>query len=500
LSLFASTAALSPSSLKERYSQAREIRCEKGHEAASSLYEALLREKPADLTTATRIGASSEAWRALQDFGLKDTDESCILEVGSFLAANGFCTQAIHKMLDVPQDQRHASAPLYITPAAAGTVAEAPYTKENVLSWLVALFLLGVAVPCDWIPTCFLQAGLVCPLDGKAVAVVSIMPVENLGYVVTDWHPRVLSTVAITKQDEAVMYVGPDSLALVQHFWNQQQSRQSSVLDLCSGSGIQALAALQHCDLVVSVDTNPRALRMCLFNAKLNRIDKKRWLLIQGNLLVGSGSYYSPHQARTEESSDLLTLVSNCCNGNGFDTISANPPFLPVPSSIQKSRHGLFSSGGSSGEDVLLASLDMAAKVLKQSTGQIGFVSEFFWGETIDTLLERLHRAFDRNCLVLFTNEYPLDAPTYATRRANSEEEFHLWNEHLNGEGMINASPGILLGSRTVGNAKHVGIKRSSSGSLWTPSNIDAIKQTKSSHEQLSKYQKKQMQQLTNDA
>eukprot|EP00429_Kryptoperidinium_foliaceum_P050885 CAMPEP_0176126710 /NCGR_PEP_ID=MMETSP0120_2-20121206/63960_1 /TAXON_ID=160619 /ORGANISM="Kryptoperidinium foliaceum, Strain CCMP 1326" /LENGTH=77 /DNA_ID=CAMNT_0017461653 /DNA_START=55 /DNA_END=285 /DNA_ORIENTATION=+ len=74
----------------------------------------------------------------------------------------------------------------------------------------------------------------------------------------------------------------------------------------------------------------------------------------------------------------------------------ANPPFLPVPvgdETINK-RHGLFSSGGGSGEEILARIVELASKYLEPE-GSLAVVSEFmnpgtdfferlksWWGDT----------------------------------------------------------------------------------------------------------------------
>jgi hypothetical protein len=99
---------------------------------------------------------------------------------------------------------------------------------------------------------------------------------------VTDLHPRILSTTTVGSQNHhTVMYIGPDSLALVQHYTMHRNSnvgagadggasipRIDTVLDVCTGSGIQALSV--PCRKAICVDINPRALQFVKFNAALN--------------------------------------------------------------------------------------------------------------------------------------------------------------------------------------------------------------------------------------
>jgi carbamoyltransferase len=94
------------------------------------------------------------------------------------------------------------------------------------------------------------------------------------------------------------------------------------VLDLCTGSGIQALQVARAAERVVAVDINPRATAMAAFNARLNAID---------NIDVRRGDLYAP------------------VRGERFDLIIANPPFVSSPYAKAPSYH----SGGPRGDRVL---------------------------------------------------------------------------------------------------------------------------------------------------
>jgi len=74
------------------------------------------------------------------------------------------------------------------------------------------------------------------------------------------------------------------------------------VLDLGTGSGIQALSAARDADYVLGIDINPRAVELAARNAKANGISNANFIL-----------------------SDLFENVEGV-----FDTIIFNPPYLPV--------------------------------------------------------------------------------------------------------------------------------------------------------------------------
>jgi SAM-dependent methyltransferase len=91
-------------------------------------------------------------------------------------------------------------------------------------------------------------------------------------------------------------------------------------LDLCCGSGVQALLAAKHTDRVVATDLNPRALRLATLSAALSDIDTVEWRL-----------------------GDLFDPVGDA----RFDLIVANPPFVISPA------HDLaFRDGGRPGDEL----------------------------------------------------------------------------------------------------------------------------------------------------
>jgi hypothetical protein len=358
-------------------------------------------------------------------------------------------------------------------------------------------------------------------------------------WIMTDWHPRALSLTTIGSGDrpteaeggddeddpdlpspkhpppreDAVMYIGPDSLALVQH-WLDQGSELSggvsgggasgdedrrerkpprSALDLCAGSGIQALVALRlHASLetAVCVDVNPRALRFCSANAALNR-ETTRVEMIQADLISGRCFRFSRGNVAKSEQR-LSSLLSSY---PPFGLVTANPPFLPVPPALS-TRHGLFSDGGGSGEDVLDAAVRLAAQVLSDG-GAAAVVSEFFF-DPDRAILDRIRgwwtsglgamnrrSSFETATALLLTNERPVSVETYAERRSGSPSEYEDWCDHLRSLGVTGASPGLLVlrrGGATTGSAmdrggiavRHELVPQSRVGSLWTPSNPGA--------------------------
>lgn len=84
-------------------------------------------------------------------------------------------------------------------------------------------------------------------------------------------------------------------------------------LDVGTGSGVQALWAARHCDRVVAVDVNPRALNLAEFNARLNGIR---------NVEFRQGSLFDP------------------VAGERFDLIVSNAPYVVSPDKRYAYRDG----------------------------------------------------------------------------------------------------------------------------------------------------------------
>ena len=158
---------------------------------------------------------------------------------------------------------------------------------------------------------------------------------------------------------DLVGYTAPSSEGLVA---NAPISPVETVLDLGTGSGIQAIAALRYyAERAVMVDINPRAVRFAKFNLLLNGMED-RAVVREGNL----------YDALTEDEVE-----------EGFDVVLATPPSVATPvlthsglgtfSFIRNTNDGivgrrptpLWEDGGSSGEVVLSRAIGGAGDVLK---------------------------------------------------------------------------------------------------------------------------------------
>ena len=239
---------------------------------------------------------------------------------------------------------------------------------------------------------------------------------------------------------------------------------------------------------VKCVDINKRALRFTKFNFECNDFEAPS--LILGNINSPSGRIFES-ESPPKSWKELLR--------NSATYVVCNPPFLPVPDKddVISSRYGLFSSGGSNGEDVLKSIIRLAPALLDRydPTATIAIVSEFM-NPNVDFEL-RLSSWWSDSTpakALLLTNKEALDASTYAQRRADGMEELSKWEHHLQQEGIKSISPGLLLLKRDsfIGDTKSENKTKSASrdtpfvdltqhfvpktpeGSIWTPTNLHA--------------------------
>lgn len=176
---------------------------------------------------------------------------------------------------------------------------EAPKVDEP-LRPLVDLFLLGRPVPIAHLPSATAAAlpalvghGIVVP-DGAVVSCGDLALFRPLGVWVFAEAPE-----ALTSRH----YLGPDSVALAMH---STPHSGEDVLDLCAGTGLQALAAARVGARVTAVELDPAVAGVARLNAALNGVRDRVEVLV--------GDLYEP-----------------VARGLRFDRVVANIPFVPSP-------------------------------------------------------------------------------------------------------------------------------------------------------------------------
>lgn len=222
---------------------------------------------------------------------------------------------------------------------------------HSALGDLVRLFLLRVALPPERLLgllgsqsfDLLVALGVLKQRQGKFASAVDLYCVDGL-FIATDHRHMVYQDDQL--DEDPVMYIGLDSLGLV---YTAPRNAVRRVLDLCTGSGIQALVASCYAQEVIGVDINPRAVRFARFNAGLNGIRNVRFLV---------GDLY------------------NATIGSKFDLILANPPFVASPR-----QHLKFRDGGGRGEAVLSRIVSDAASSLTDG-GRLYVVADL--ADTVD--------------------------------------------------------------------------------------------------------------------
>jgi methylase of polypeptide subunit release factors len=153
--------------------------------------------------------------------------------------------------------------------------------------------------------------------DGRARARASLFPVgKRLIFADHAW-PELPHPGYRTPPGDSVMAVGLDSRRLARC---TVRRRVGAALDLCTGSGVQAVLAAEHAGKVTAVDINPRAAEFARWNAAAAGLR---------NVEVRTGDLFEP------------------VKGERFELITANPPFVASPLDSLG-----FRDGGSSGEEV----------------------------------------------------------------------------------------------------------------------------------------------------
>lgn len=291
---------------------------------------------------------------------------------------------------------------------------------DSPLDQLIKFFLLRGALSVNEICKLFGKElfqkmkliGMVIPREGMWTSRVDLFCADRL-IVATD-HRFLILTEDVMNEDP-VMYIGMDSKGLVH---TAPRKKTDRVLDLCSGSGIQALNAAAYAKEVTGVDINPRALRFARFNAQLNSVENVKFKL--GSLYTAAG---------TEK----------------YNVVLANPPFVPSPEANLK-----FRDGGNTGENILREIIQKAPEHLT-SNGSLYIVTDLVdinnyeqkvkhWlGSPADTLVLK---TADRND-ILFS--VPHTHVPFGQSYKEYTRDLDKWVRNFHDSGLKNVNFGYIL-------------------------------------------------------
>lgn len=262
--------------------------------------------------------------------------------------------------------------------------------KENTpLDRLIRLFMFSIALEeyeleeifsGDLIKFC-IEAGLLSHENGHYASNADLFPCMDRIFA-TDHHFSPMF------RKDHVYPLGYDSYMLARGII-PHPSRLT--LDLCTGSGVQAITAAGFSEKVIGVDVNPRALNFARFNALLNQVENVEF--VKGNL----------YEAVQEER---------------FDLILANPPFVPAPE--QKL---YFRDGGETGEKILEKIVEGIPKFLNDGGyAQIVTVMVFMKNSLYT---EKLHRWLggDSFTLLTLTSKY-IDVEPFILGHISPDRKF----------------------------------------------------------------------------
>jgi release factor glutamine methyltransferase len=154
-----------------------------------------------------------------------------------------------------------------------------------------------------------------------------------------------------------------------------RECARGSCIDVGTGSGIQAFAALENPDVtsVLAVDKNPAA---------IERVKERIAAL--------------PHDSRTRISAVQSDLFANVPASERFDTIICNPPYLPDEE--KDDDPALY--GGPGGYEWIVRFLDHATQHLAPGGQILLLFSSLSNKERVDTELKRRHLLFEELALV----------------------------------------------------------------------------------------------------
>ncbi len=329
-----------------------------------------------------------------------------------YLQQAGYNEANICKLLDVPSQQQ--IEPTYLH------YYDRYQLPQSILGDLIRLFLLRGTLTTvrlqeifgDELFSTLWSLGMLIQRGGDWASRVDLFAIAGL-YIATDHRYMIFAEDEI--DEGAVMYVGMDSVGLVH---TAPQYPVNRLLDLCCGGGIQSLVASRYATEVIGVDINPRAIRFARFNAQLNGISNIRFC--QGDLYEAAPGY--------------------------FDTILANPPFVPSPS-----QECGFRDGGVDGENILARIISESSNYLA-AYGKLFIVTDLVNIKEYESKLERWWQGGQAHKLVLSTadrNDILFSVPHCHTAFNQSLEQYNIeldqWLQNFHTTGLRAVNFGYIL-------------------------------------------------------
>src|SRR5215213_8900406 len=242
--------------------------------------------------------------------------------VESFFKATGFDEEAVCRALKVPDLSQLGETKLDESGAAEGI--------SDRLRLLIKLFLMLDPVDCEEVEREIDEASLAFLLaldvlraggqgagSEKYYSTVLISPVAGL-LLASDRYRNVDDSPFIPPAD---IVFPPIFLGTLRFLKNLPLSPAKDALDLCSGSGVAALALSRCAERVVASDVTARAAHFAEFNRSLNRCF---------NVEVAQSDLYSS------------------LKGRAFDYIVSHPPYMPSLSNFL-----IYRDGGATGESLV---------------------------------------------------------------------------------------------------------------------------------------------------
>ncbi|VBB05937.1 s-adenosyl-l-methionine-dependent methyltransferase [Lucifera butyrica] len=341
-------------------------------------------------------------------FLVDDTDAPALHNAVSHIARVGYCEAKVCERLGVSDitDLQWRALPIY---------REERLAVRDTVASAIDLFLLQGMIPMDELnrlcgkddQEVLIRTGILSIDEkGLAQARASLFPIGNRLIFSDHAWPKLSHPGYSDVPYDQVMFIGTDSRWLARATVRRSVG---STLDLCTGSGVQALLAATHSQRVLAVDINPRAARCTRFNAHASGVTNVR-------VLVG----------------DLYEPVGQ----ERFDLITANPPFVPSPVDALQ-----FRDGGCSGEEVqrrIIAGLPnhLAPGGIAQIVTELGERED----EPLSDRLREWLGGAPMDIHILRLREH--SAASYAIGHANGDDTYdaffssvHAWANNLRTQG-----------------------------------------------------------------